>query len=60
MGYKLIKNGKTYSEVDCVYDLNWILKNPFPEPSDGDWHSLDTPIEKELENLGFTIEETFN
>lgn len=57
MGYIIIKNDKIVYEVDCIYDLNSILENPFSEPLDGDWHSLDTLIEEELERLGYTIEE---
>lgn len=59
MSYRLVDaEGDTVEIADCIYDFNHHLASPFPEPIDGDWHSLDDEIEDALaDELDYTIEE---
>ena len=52
-------HGKIITKVECFYDLNGTNGCiEFPEPEDGDFHTLDDDIQRYFEYAGFTIEET--
>ena len=58
MSYKLFNIfNKTIAESDCIYDFNQFLPTPHAEPQDGDWHSLDDQIERDLNANGLFIRE---